>query len=29
MKMEWTVDHDIHDQLATEVLGSEPYRFKP
>ena len=29
MKMEWTVDHDIHDQLAKEVLRSEPYRFKP
>ena len=27
MKMEWTEDHDI--QLAKEVLGSEPYRFKP
>ena len=27
MKMEWTEDHDI--QLGKEVLGSEPYRFKP
>ena len=27
MKMDWTEDHDI--QLAKEVLGSEPYRFKP
>ena len=27
MKMEGTEDHNI--QLAKEVLGSEPYRFKP
>jgi len=27
MKKEWTEDHDI--QLGKEVLGSEPYRFKP
>ena len=27
MKMELTEDHDI--QLAKEILGSEPYRFKP
>ena len=27
MKMKWTKDHDI--QLAKEVLGRVPYRFKP
>ena len=27
MKMEWTEDPDI--QLSKEVIGSEPYRFKP